>query len=446
MTYKNLLNFLATPAKWIRATVRKLFFDAHMEESQINRLVSLGWLAQIGFPLYYWIWAYVFPQPYESLALRTAGMIVTLPMFYARRLRRMRWFDAYFFCTITYVFPFFFTFMFLMNEASSVWAQSLLIAVIVLFHFEEKFALLSFVVGTALAYFAYALAVGHYRWSHPDMLPSIPILAFAILGVSIVKIGRSILVEEKLKGMAAALGTVSHELRTPLRSVDASARGLKRYLPTLISFYEKHHRELDADPLVSSRVSMMEAALDRIQADVQYMNSAIDLLLANAGDTRKRVQSAQDFSVNDVIAEAVRRYPFESVQQRLLVTMNFSTEFAVQGNRELFMMVVFNLLKNALRAVAKAGKGDIQVFTGTSDDGHYLVFRDTGCGIPEAELPHIFRRLYSYPSDMGTGIGLAFCRDTLEALGATIACHSELGRYTEFLIKFSVARKASATH
>jgi signal transduction histidine kinase len=236
--------------------------------------------------------------------------------------------------------------------------------------------------------------------------------------------------------MASALGTVSHELRTPLRSVDASARGLKRYLPALVAFYEEHHKASEVDPLLSNKIVMMDSALDRIQADVQYMNSAIDLLLANAGDAYRRAQSTQNFNVNDVILDAVKRYPFETARQRALVSVQFEAEFSVQGNAELFMMVVFNLLKNALRAVARAGKGEIRILTHAAEDGNYIVFRDTGCGIPETELPHIFRRLYSYPPNMGTGIGLAFCRDTLEASGATITCRSELGVYTELVIRF----------
>jgi signal transduction histidine kinase len=442
MGQNKLLGVAFIPAKWIRATGRRLFFDAHIEESQTNRLVLLGWLAQVGFPLYYWFWAYAFPQPYESLALRVTGMVATLPLVFARRLRHARWFEAYFFCAITFVFPLFFTFMFLMNEGSSAWAQSLLIAVIVLFHFEFKFALLSFVAGTLLAYVGYVLNVGHYYWPHHDMLSSIPIVAFAILTVSIVKIGRNILVEEKLRGMAAALGTVSHELRTPLRSVDASARGLKRYLPVVVDFYEAHHKDAGADPLLSSRVGMMGAALDRIQADVQYMNSAIDLLLANAGDARARALMGQEeFHVGEVIAEAVRRYPFENAQQRQLVVTDLESDFTIQGNPELFMMVVFNLLKNALRAVAKAGKGDIRIISGMAEENNYVIVRDTGCGIPESELPHIFRRLYSYPANMGTGIGLAFCRDTLEAMGATISCRSGHRVYTEFTIRFPRAAR-----
>jgi signal transduction histidine kinase len=70
-----------------------------------------------------------------------------------------------------------------------------------------------------------------------------------------------------------------------------------------------------------------------------------------------------------------------------------------------------------------------------------VIVRDTGCGIPESELPHIFRRLYSYPANMGTGIGLAFCRDTLEAMGATISCRSAHRFYTEFTIRFPKAAR-----
>ena len=445
MLRKYSLKLYCGPVNWIRSKTRDFFINAHGEKSQANRLIMLGWLGLFGFPLYYWIWEYLFPQPYENIGLRLAGMLVMAPFFFARRLHRAKWFDLYFFCAITYVCPFFFTFMFLMNGGSSVWSQSLLIALIALFHFDGRFALFSFVAGTVIAYFTYVLTQGHFDWPHQDMLSSIPIVAFAVLIVSIVKIGRSILLEEKLLGMASALGVVSHELRTPLRSVDASARGLKRYLPALVAFYEKHHQEFNSDALPTGRLVMMAAALNRIQAEVRYMNSAIDLLLANAGETVKGGQAAEVFRINDVITEALRRYPFEDEQQSTLITVEFNANYAVSGNPDLCMMVLFNLLKNALRALAKAGKGAIRIVTTNVAGENQLIFRDTGCGIPANALPNVFRRFYTYPPNAGTGIGLAFCRDTLEAWGAKINCRSEQNVFTEFVIQFPVVEPEPGT-
>ena len=244
------------------------------------------------------------------------------------------------------------------------------------------------------------------------------------------------LMEEKLHGMASALGVISHELRTPLRSVDASARGLRRYLPELVEFFQANHPGASSETLSAERLSMMEPALERIQSEVRHMNNSIDLLLANTADIRKKVHQTQLVTIEALVVKAMERYPFESAAQRALVHTEFRSKYWINCNEDLGMMVFFNLFKNALHAIARAGKGEISVTTSSTASANYLIFRDTACGIPASQLPYIFQRFHAYPPGAGTGIGLAFVRDTLDAWGATITCHSQENEYMEFVIQF----------
>jgi two-component system CAI-1 autoinducer sensor kinase/phosphatase CqsS len=448
MIWTNKVTGMAPLNKYMKLSWREIFLQAARKISmaddadgymRVNRYVTLAWLAIIGFPLYYWIWAYWFPQPYENFYLRLAGVALALPLLLARRFGKTYWFNLYFYFVLTYSLPFFFTFMFFMNGGSQVWSQSLLIAVFVLFHLEPKPAVIASLAGGGAAYAAYVAATGRHDLSSSEILVNIPIILFAILAVTITRIGRHILADEKLRGMASAIGVISHELRTPLRSVDANARGIKRYLPLLTATYqEKYGTSSNAEP-GASRVAMLEPALARIQAEVQYMNSAIDLLLTNASDSRRKAQVTQTFLIGDILADALERYPFEDEHQRAVVNVQIRADFRVTGNKDLCMMVLFNLLKNGLRAIAKAGKGTITITADKVHETGHLIVHDTGCGIPARELPCIFRRFYAYPPNAGTGIGLAFCRETLEIWGATIRCRSEEGQYTEFIIHFPAA-------
>ncbi|MDI7065762.1 sensor histidine kinase, partial [Klebsiella pneumoniae] len=70
-----------------------------------------------------------------------------------------------------------------------------------------------------------------------------------------------------------------------------------------------------------------------------------------------------------------------------------------------------------------------------------LLFRDTGVGIAPQVLPHIFTRFYTSSAEaddasVGTGIGLAFCRDVMRAMGGSIECTSVESVYTEFVLTF----------
>jgi two-component system, CAI-1 autoinducer sensor kinase/phosphatase CqsS len=406
--------------------------------TELNPDVPLAWLAIVGFPLYYWIWVYVFPQPYENLFLRIAGMIVVLPLVLARRYEDEKWFTLYFHAALTYCLPFFFTFMFLMNHGSTVWSQSLLIAVFMLFHLDTKLALLLSLIGGFCAYLAYVALSGSYDLTAEAILANIPVIFFAVLSMMVMKIGRQLLADEKLRGMASAIGVISHELRTPLRSVDAIARGLKRYLPMLIAFYRTHHARPAVGNIHEARISMIEPAVDRIQAEVQYMNSAIDLLMTNSSKSHYKARERKDFLIGELVSDALMRYPIEDDRQRSQIELVIHDDFRINGNKNLCVMVVFNLLKNALCAIAKTRQGRLTITIDHDKENGIgrLVFRDTGCGIPASVIPHVFRRFYAYPRNASTGIGLAFCRETLAMWDATIACCSELGVFTEFTIQF----------
>ena len=427
--------------EWFQSYLRKLNAEG-AKNADATRLIMIGWIAIVGFPLYYWIWQYLYPQPYENLWLRLIGMLLAVPFVLARRLNQKPWFDAYFYVAATYFAPFFFTFMYLMNSGSLVWSQSLLIAVIALFHFEGRLTTSSFVIGTALAYLFYVFQIGHLEWPSPQIMVNVPIILFAILAISVSKASRRFVEEEKLSSMASALGTVSHEMRTPLLSVTASARGLSRYLPILVRVYRKYKDELEPDEQIPpGRLEMIEPTLERIQFEVRYMNSVIELLLTNAAKSEGKACDIQVFDMGEVVRQTVAHYPFENARQRALVSVDIQSPYSLAANEDLCRMVLINLVKNGLRAIMRANKGALAITVKDTPGGGCLIVRDTGCGIPRSQLPHIFTRFYSYPAADGTGIGLAFCKATLGYWGAKITCKSEEHLYTEFIIQFQHARK-----
>ena len=272
---------------------------------------------------------------------------------------------------------------------------------------------------------------------------NVPIILFAILLISVSKASRRFVEEEKLSSMASVLGTVSHEMRTPLLSVTASARGLSRYLPILVRVYRKYRDKLERDEKTPpGRLEMIEPALERIQSEVRYMNSIIELLLTNSAKSEGKAHDIQVFDMGDIVRQTVAHYPFVNAKQRALVSVDIQTSYSLAANEDLCRMVLINLVKNGLRAIMRANKGALTITVKKNPGGGCLIVRDTGCGIPRSRLPHIFTRFYSYPAADGTGIGLAFCKATLAYWGAKITCKAEEHLYTEFIIQFQHARDA----
>lgn len=99
--------------------------------------------------------------------------------------------------------------------------------------------------------------------------------------------------------------------------------------------------------------------------------------------------------------------------------------------------VVGNLLSNALK-FTDAG-GQITVRCTHDGDTAALAFADTGKGIPEAALPHLFDRFYQVDdtatrAQEGSGIGLALVKELTELHGGTVSVASNVGRGTTFTV------------
>jgi hypothetical protein len=119
-------------------------------------------------------------------------------------------------------------------------------------------------------------------------------------------------------------------------------------------------------------------------------------------------------------------------------------DFQFAGQSELAVVVLLNLLRNALRAMQRAGKGRVRIIDGAHPPPR-LLFIDTGCGIAASHLPLIFRRFYSYPAHNGSGIGLALCQEIMQAWDARIRCVSRESAYAIFVLEFPSEVASSST-
>jgi two-component system CAI-1 autoinducer sensor kinase/phosphatase CqsS len=289
-------------------------------------------------------------------------------------------------------------------------------------------------VGGAMAGFCYSLTHAALTMeSEAHLGEQFPILVFFVIVILVIKLDRRVLMEAKQRGMAAALASVAHELRTPLASIESTLVGFERHLPGLV----------ESPETASIRAERLYAALRRMRVEVRNVHGSIDLLLANSRDqvSIPRV----NFDLSDAVGKAIADYPFYYEEERRQIRLTLTPGVIVTGNEQLFRMVLNNLLKNALRAVARAGRGNITIAVEPGERGQpRLVFTDTAEGIDAEVLPRIFERFYTWPPGSGNGIGLSFCRSVLAQWGATIECQSELGEYTSFVINFPASRRFSA--
>ncbi len=416
-----------------------------------SRHFYFGLVAGLGFPLYYVVWHVLFPQPYESLLLRLVGSAIFVPIVLVKLWPESlkRFFPLYWYLALLFALPFFFTFMLLKNGNSTVWLLSTLVALFVMILLLDWINLLIHIaVGVACAVLAYHVTTGFPVTFAFESLEYVPIFMFAIVMGIIVNYTADRMRAERRQAMLATAGMIAHELRTPLLSVKSGASGLRQYLPVLLEAYRlATERKLIAGSIRGTHLDSMAGVLDRIETEADRSNTVIDMLLYTVRGMGMEGREPVPCLMSRCADTALRRYPFASDKERsLVVQLDMKADFSFLGSELLMVHVIFNLLKNALRHIAIAGKGTISIRLETDQLENRLVFGDTGTGIPADVLPHIFTRYYAWPKHgrgvvETTGVGLSFCREVVHAFGGSIECHSRLHEYTEFFIRFPRSEK-----
>lgn len=250
--------------------------------------------------------------------------------------------------------------------------------------------------------------------------------------------------EERI-GTIRLLGmSVAHELRTPLRAISASAVGTLNKLPSLLAVFKKATEQgievPDEYPQLYPRdIVLLEGILKNIELETEFAFAVIDMLLINGNLSKINKDKFTRCHISTCIQNALSRYTFKPDEKKLIECKD--GDFTFYGDTLLIEHVLFNLIKNALYFLKRAGKGTIQIWIEHDKEKNKLHFKDTGTGIKADILPHIFDQFFSTESN-GTGIGLAFCKLVMESMDGSIKCFSKEGEYTEFVLTFPQANMA----
>jgi signal transduction histidine kinase len=186
---------------------------------------------------------------------------------------------------------------------------------------------------------------------------------------------------------------------------------------------------------------LSEMQLSKIMKTVRSADYLISNLLLQIKGIVTGEPSRKDFkrySMARDINEAIEQYPFKE-GERELITLDIVKDFEYEGNSVLTSHILYNLLKNALRAIMNADKGTIEIKLEVGVEFNKLIFRDTATGVAKEFLPKMFKLFESQATAQGgTGVGLAFCKNIMTSYGGDISCDSVEEKYTEFVLSFPI--------
>lgn len=402
--------------------------------------MKLKWLALLGimgFPGYWVVWTYLFPQPYENLPLRVACFVLCAVILVSEYRPALlgRYHAIYSYVVLTLCLPFFFTFMMLCNQVNAVWLGSALCAVLYLtLMFDPLNLMISFLVGTGLSIGVFLATTGHTL--PVEYWPALPVFMFALVGGIGLNHSAELVAQSKRLRYAMMVGSsVAHEMRTPLLSIRMDTQTCRNIMPTLVEAHRWAVANGWSGPALDSLdLEDIEGALLRIRNQTSFANTMVDMLLMNVRDPTPAMATDVRQSMADVLRQALAIYPFRE-HERPLIRWEDGNDFSFSGSDLLMRHVLFNLFKNALRAIAEAKHGSVEIHVQPGTDRNRLFVRDTGSGMSPAVLATLFEPFHPGGTDnTRVGIGLTFCRRVIDGLGGTITCRSEEGVFTEFEI------------
>ncbi len=188
----------------------------------------------------------------------------------------------------------------------------------------------------------------------------------------------------------------------------------------------------------------LQGYLDQAEAKQQEMARRLQgLSTLNAFD--KIEEERTRVSIRELLMELDAVYHEEAAVHSVYFRVELPEQDGfLMAQPEKLNMLFENLIYNALRVTPP--EGSITVAARIENGEICMTAADTGCGIPEEELPLIFRRFYvgSNNRGNGTGLGLYIVQSIVKEIGGTIGVRSVMGEGTTFIMHFPQSIKNPA--
>jgi two-component system, OmpR family, phosphate regulon sensor histidine kinase PhoR len=229
------------------------------------------------------------------------------------------------------------------------------------------------------------------------------------------------------------LSTVSHELRTPLTSIQG-------YLELLL--------EGDVGPLAADQEHML-GVIERNTARLRGLIE--DLLVLNRIESAGLIPGNSDVSVSELARDTVEE--LLPVAGKSAVGLYLDTDedpATITGDRAQLHRALVYIVSNAIKFTLSEGTVRVSCRVDPVAGEVVVTCQDTGIGIPQADLEHLFTRFFRASNAAsqaipGTGLGLAIVQAIVELHHGRLALSSAEGEGTTIALRFPLAQSGAST-
>lgn len=216
--------------------------------------------------------------------------------------------------------------------------------------------------------------------------------------------------KEKLSAMGELASGVAHEIRNPINAIGMIAQRLDKEF--------KVEKESDEYHSITSL----------LRSEVTRINKIITQFLSYAKPFSLQVKKVSSKNFFDDI---YRLFSDQAKLKQVELIKLTDNSYEIMIDPELIKQSLMNLLQNAIDAVDKGGKVEINYFN--NNDNLIIEVTDNGKGIPEYVKNKIFDLYYTTKPE-GTGLGLSIVQKIITEHNGTIEVFSEVDKFTKFKI------------
>lgn len=226
------------------------------------------------------------------------------------------------------------------------------------------------------------------------------------------------------KAKTLFFSNISHEFRTPLTLM----------LGPIEEMINNDGKNVDAD-----RFNLEIAHRNAIRL-LRLVNALLDFSRIESGRAKAKFQSVDlGILTRDIVSSF--RSLMEKAGLQLVTTIELSSEVYV--DKEMWEKIILNLLSNAFKYTLK---GTVSVSLFEVQKQVVLEVTDTGCGIPESEIKHLFERFHRVKNAVGrsyegSGIGLSLIKELVKQHGGNISATSIEGKGTTFKVTIPLGKE-----
>ncbi len=215
------------------------------------------------------------------------------------------------------------------------------------------------------------------------------------------------------------VSNVSHELKTPITSM--------KVLSESILMQENVPAEMYRE--------FMNDIVQEIDREAQIISDLLTLVKTDKGTESLNFESVD---MNELMEVILKRLKPLAQKRNIVITFESFREITADIDKVKFTLAISNLIENGIKYNVDGGW--IKVSLNSDHKNVYIKVADSGVGIPEDCIGHIFERFYRVDKARsrdtgGTGLGLAISRNIIVMHKGTINVYSEPGKGTTFTVK-----------